>query len=133
MYDRILLPTDGTENTEQAIEEAIDLANTHGATLHTLYVIHSSAIAPGIDFDDLETIGRQAVTYVEKRATEAGVSVVETEVTHGLRHQAILDYTDDNDIDLIVIGRHKSLDHLVRTSLSKRVSSEANVPVLVAE
>jgi nucleotide-binding universal stress UspA family protein len=133
MYDHILVPTDGSENTERAIERAIEMAKTHGATLHALYVIHSSAIAPGIDFDDLEGVGRQAVDHVEERAVEAGVSDVRTTVRHGLRHRAIFDYADENDVDLIVIGRHKSLDHLVRTSLSKKVANEATVPVLVVE
>jgi nucleotide-binding universal stress UspA family protein len=133
MYDRILVPTDGRESTERAIDEAIDLAGVHGATLHTLYVVNSSAIAPGIDFEDLEEIGREAVEYVRDRATAAGVDRVDCDVTHGLRHRAILEYADDHDIDLIVVGRHREPDHLVRGSVSKRVSGEASVPVLIVE
>lgn len=133
MYDRILVPTDGRESTERAIDEAIDLAIEHDATLHTLYVVNSAAIAPGIEFGDLEEIGRQAVDYVRDRATSAGVGRVDSEVTHGLRHRAILQYADDHDIDLVVIGRHRELDHLVRGSVSKRVSEQASVPVLIVE
>ncbi|WP_455449609.1 universal stress protein [Natrinema thermotolerans] len=133
MYDRILVPTDGREETERAIDEAIALAAEHDATLHTLYVVNSAAIAPGIDFIDLEDVGRQAVEYVRDRATAAGVDRVTGDVTHGLRHRAILDYAADHDIDLIVIGRHRELDHLVRGSVSKRVSEAATVPVLLVE
>lgn len=133
MYDHILVPTDGRESTEQAIDEAIALARENGATLHTLYVVNSAAIAPGIEFDDLEDIGRQAVEYVRDRATDAGVEHVVSDVTHGLRHRAILQYAEEHDIDLIVIGRHRELDHLVYGSVSKQVSEKASVPVLIIE
>ncbi|RQH02496.1 universal stress protein [Natrarchaeobius oligotrophus] len=133
MYERILVPTDGRENTERAIDEAIDLAGEHDATLHTLYVINSAAIAPGIDFDDLEEIGQQAVDYVANRARENGVEDVERNVIHGLRHRAILQYADEHDIDLVVLGRRQKLDHLLRGSVSERVSSEATIPVLIVD
>lgn len=133
MYDAILVPTDGRENTERAIDEAIGLARAHGATLHALYVVNSSAIAPGIDFDDLEDVGAEAVEYVAERAAAAGVDETETAVTHGLRHRAILDYATDRDVDLIVMGRSRGLDRFFRTGTSDQVSETAPVPVLVVE
>ncbi|ADD06968.1 UspA domain protein [Natrialba magadii ATCC 43099] len=133
MYDTILVPTDGRPNTERAIEEAIGLADAHDATLHALYVINSAEIAPGVDFEDLEPIGESAVEYVADRAAVAGVSAVETCVQHGLRHQAILDYADAHDVDLIVVGRTSGLDRYLRKSVSKQVSEEASIPVLVVE
>jgi len=36
MYDRILVPTDGRESTERAIDEAIGLASEHDATLRAI-------------------------------------------------------------------------------------------------
>ena len=133
MYERILIPTDGRESTERAIAEAIALASEHGAELRALYVVNSAAIAPGVDFDDLEVIGRRAIEHVEELAADAGVDRVEGAVTRGLRHRAILQYADESDVDLIVIGRHRELDHLLRGSVSKRVASEAPVPVLVVD
>ncbi|WP_306059087.1 universal stress protein [Natronococcus wangiae] len=133
MYDSILIPTDGRENTERAIEEAIELASVHDATLHALYVINSAEIAPGMDFDDLEPAGEEAVLYVASRAREVGVDDVETTVTHGLRHRAILDYADEHDVDLIVMGRNRGLERFLRKSVSSRVATESSRPVLVVE
>ncbi len=96
-------------------------------------MINSAAIAPGITFEDLETVGRQAVDYVADRAIDEGVDRVERVVTHGLRADAILRYAADHNVDLIVMGRHRELDHLVYGSVSKRVSKEAPVPVLLIE
>ncbi|SIS00113.1 universal stress protein [Natronorubrum thiooxidans] len=133
MYDRILVPTDGRPNTERAIEEAIELARVHGASIHALYVINSAEIAPGMEFEDLEPIGERAVDHVASQAVEAGVDDVQTTVTHGLRHQAILDYAADHDIDLIVMGRHRGIERFFRKSVSEQVSREAKTSVLVAE
>ncbi|MXV63858.1 universal stress protein [Natronorubrum sp. JWXQ-INN-674] len=133
MYDAILVPTDGRPNTERAIEDAVELASVHGATVHALYVINSAEIAPGIDFDDLEPIGKEAVEYVATRAADAGIDDVRTTVTHGLRHQAILDYAADHDIDLIVMGHNRGLERFFRKSVSDQVSREASSSVLVVE
>lgn len=133
MYDAILIPTDGRPNTERAIEEAIELARVHDATVHALYVINSAEIAPGMEFTDLEPIGQEAVEYVVSRAADAGIDDVKTTVTHGLRHQAILDYAANHDVDLIVMGRNRSLDRFFRKSVSEQVSKEAPNSVLVVE
>lgn len=133
MYDAILVPTDGRPNTERAIEEAIELASVHDATLHALYVINSAEIAPGMAFDDLEPVGNEAVDYVASRAADAGIDDVRTTVTHGLRHRAILDYAADNDVDLIVMGRNRGLDRFFRKSVSDQVSKETTTSVLVVE
>ncbi|MFC4541876.1 universal stress protein [Halosolutus amylolyticus] len=133
MYDDILIPTDGRDNTERAIDEAVELASVHGATLHALYVINSAEIAPGIDFEDLEPIGEEAVTFVANRAREAGVDDVRTTVTHGLRHRAILDYADEAGADLIVMGRNRGLERFLRKSVSEQVATESSIPVLVVE
>ncbi|WP_255194435.1 universal stress protein [Natronobeatus ordinarius] len=133
MYGDILVPTDGREATQRAIEEAIELAIVHDATLHTIYVINSAAIAPGIDFDDLEELGRGAVNHVAELAAERGIEDVETTVTHGLRPRAILRYADDHGVDLIVMGRHRGLDRFLRGGVSDRVEEEGSIPVLVVE
>jgi nucleotide-binding universal stress UspA family protein len=133
MYESILVPTDGRENTDRAIEQAVGLAETHGATLHALYVINSASIAPGMDFEDLEPAGEAAVEHVASRATEGGVDDVRTTVTHGLRHRAILDYADDHDVDLIVMGRNRGLEQFLKKGVSDRVATESSRPVLVVE
>lgn len=133
MYSNILVPTDGLAHTERAIAEGIDLASEHDAVLHTLYVINSAAVAPGIDFDDLEEIGHQAVGYVVDQAESAGIESTAATVRHGLRDRAILDYVADHEIDLIVIGRHKRwpMNQLLRGGVSDQIMEETDIPVLV--
>ena len=39
MYDRILLPTDGSDGTEQALSHAVEIAEGRDATIHALSVV----------------------------------------------------------------------------------------------
>lgn len=41
MYDRIIVPTDGSEHAEAAMEHAVDLAGTYGSKIHILHVINT--------------------------------------------------------------------------------------------
>jgi nucleotide-binding universal stress UspA family protein len=136
MYETILLPTDGSAATERAVEHAVDLARTYDATIHALYVIDAgmySSLEAGADIviDALEDEGRAAVESVEREAAEAGVEV-ETTVTSGTAHQTILDYADEVDADLIVMGTHgrTGLNRYLLGSVTERVVRTAEVPVL---
>ena len=44
MYDRILLPTDGSKGVDRAIDHAVDAADRYGATLHVLYIVDSDIV-----------------------------------------------------------------------------------------
>lgn len=39
MYENVLIPTDGSDGTKEAIEHGLELAETYGATVHALYVV----------------------------------------------------------------------------------------------
>ena len=45
MYERILVPTDGSNVAQAAVDHAIDLATKYDAELHALYVADTDAIA----------------------------------------------------------------------------------------
>jgi nucleotide-binding universal stress UspA family protein len=45
MYDRILVPTDGSPGVERAVDHAIELATVHGATIHGVYVVNAASFA----------------------------------------------------------------------------------------
>ena len=39
MFERILVPTDGSEPSRNAAKTGIELAAAHGATVHALYAV----------------------------------------------------------------------------------------------
>lgn len=136
MYDTILVPTDGSEPADAAVEHAIDLAGSSGATLHVLSVVDSSAytsldVSSESVLDSLETRAREATETVAEMATDAGVDTV-TEVSVGSPHAQITDYAETTDVDLIVMGTHgrTGLDRVLLGSVTERVVRAASCPVL---
>lgn len=136
MYDSVLVPTDGSDGTDEAVTHAIDIAEQYGATLHTLYVVEStrSNETPGEDpLGRVEDAGRTAVERVAKRARSAGVETVDYSVSRGVPANEILDYIDDRDVDVAVMataGRSGESRDLLG-SVAESVVRESPVPVLL--
>lgn len=136
MYRRILLPTDGSPGADRAVEHALDLAEGFGATLHVLYVVDTNALPLDVHaravFDYLEAQGRRAEAEIAARAEERGIDVVVGQIGEGTPHEAILEYAEDNDVDLVVMGTHgrRGLDRFLLGSVTERVLRLTDVPVL---
>ena len=141
MYDTILFPTDGSDASLRALDHALELAETYGATLHVLYVVDTSY--PYGDFDgaavDLTSVfetlreeGERTIETVEERAATAGVDVVGATREDSAVHRAILEYADEVDADVLVMGTHgrRGLDRWLLGSVTERVVRGADVPVL---
>lgn len=136
MYDRILVPTDGSAATESATDHAIGLARQYGATLHALYVVDVAAyssLEAGADVvaDELRSEGETAVDAVVERAADAGVEA-ETAVETGVVHRRVVDYVADNGIDLVVMGTHgrTGVGRFLLGSVAEKVVRTAEAPVL---
>jgi nucleotide-binding universal stress UspA family protein len=139
MYDDILVPTDGSAGTEEALTHALDVAKQRGARVHALSVV-DRRVYLSADRDQQDAIlesltadAEEATAAVRERATEAGVETTAA-VRDGVPHSEILRYADEEGVDLIVIGTHgrTGRDKLVNMgSVTERVVANADQPVLV--
>jgi nucleotide-binding universal stress UspA family protein len=138
MYNNILLPTDGSEGTEGAITHAFDIAKTYDSTVHALYVIdlkEVNAIEHTFDLteytDEFRSQGESVLEELEARAEDAGIEIT-TVLDEGIPHEVILDYSDDEEMDLIVMGTHgrTGLDRYLVGSVTEKVVRLSDVPVL---
>jgi len=133
MYDRILVPTDGSDQTS-VVEHALTIAELCNGCLHTLHVVDDQA-APEADrdavLDSYEREGNEAIERVEERASERDIDVTGA-LRRGQPHTVILEYAIENDIDLVVMGTHgrSGLDRLFVGSVTERVVRASGVPVL---
>lgn len=137
MYDRILLPTDGSAGMDRVIEQAGNLAATHGALVHALYVVDSTSFASlpmetsweGIS-ELLREEGANALDEAERLIGDR--AEVERIVTEGSPAKTIVDHAVENDCDLIVMGTHGrgGIDRLLLGSVAERVVRSSRVPVL---
>lgn len=148
MYDRILVPTDGSDVAEAAVEQAIDLAEKYGAEIHALYVADTDAVAYGLGTEQVDRIrqgnfsqmtelreqAEEATGHVTNLAEEHGIDAVEHHAG-GQPHTMIGDYADDHDIDLIVMGSHgrAGVRRALLGSVTERTLRSTHVPVLVVD
>lgn len=136
MYDAILVPTDGSDAAEAAVDQAIGQAAAFEATLHALFVVELAAVSPmQITLDDvvsrLEAEGEATTARIAEAAEAAGVEAV-TDVRHGVADEEILDYAETHDVGLIVMGTHgrRGLDRQLLGSVTERVVRNSPIPVL---
>ncbi|MFD1589492.1 universal stress protein [Halorientalis brevis] len=138
MYQTILLPTDGSAGAAEAIARALDLARATDATLHALSVVDTGAEPPGVsdanraEFrEKARTRSRAATQTVDEHGQKLGVDVVEA-VREGVPHEAIREYADEHDVDLIVMGTQGWTGHERARlgSTTERVITLGDVPIM---
>lgn len=133
MYDRILVPTDGS-GIDRVAEHAIEVAAAMDATLFAIYVVDEE-VDETLDDDTrsvLEAEGERATKRVKSLATDRNVDA-ESVIRYGMPHREILDYADELDADAIVMGTHgrTGLNRFLIGSVTDRVIRTGDVPVLV--
>jgi len=136
MYDTLLLPTDGSEATENVLEHASDIAARRGAEVHVLYVVDDRAFltltedrVPEVS-EELRNEGERATGEAAAALESDGVETA-TAVREGNPADEILAYADETDADLVVMGTHgadPTRDML--GSVSQKVVTLSSVPVL---
>ncbi|WP_436909906.1 universal stress protein [Halosimplex marinum] len=148
-YDDVLVPTDGSEAAEAAVDHGLAVADAFDATVHAVHVVDVGAVAGGagvtagaggagaagpVGGDLLEPMienGEEATERVAQRAREAGVDAV-TEVGEGSPGSMLVDYADDAGIDFVAMGTHghSGLDRVLLGSTTERLIRNVSVPVL---
>lgn len=135
----ILVATDGSEYTKNAVDYGIDLAKTTGAKLHAIYVVDTAAFA-SIPMDAawesmyelLRQEGNEATNYVAEKAKAEGLEV-ERNTVEGHPADEIIKYAEKNSISLIVMGTlgKSGLDRFLLGSVAEKVVRTSKIPVLV--
>lgn len=143
MFKHILMPTDGSEHSERAVERGIELAKLCGAKVTGIHVMQDyrmmigpEGLVPTELEEGMEERERERaesfLAFVQKTADAAGVSCT-TVIAQG-RHpyDAIVDAANERGCDLIVMtARHrKGLVSLLMGSEASRVLHRASIPVL---
>ncbi|WP_433634644.1 universal stress protein [Halomicrococcus sp. NG-SE-24] len=148
MYERILIPTDGSETAERAVDEALAVAERFDAEVHALYVVDTDAVDVSLgteqvdrihsgrfgEMDELEDRAKAATGYVVDRGRERGIAV-EEQFRGGRPHKVIADFAEDHDVDLIVVGSHgrSGIRRMLLGSVTERVLRSTHRSVLVVD
>ncbi|WP_276254618.1 universal stress protein [Halomontanus rarus] len=134
MYHDLLIPTDGSDGTRQALVHGLAIARRFDATVHALSVL------PEGPYGSLESDGaaaeaeRDAERALERVGSDAERDGLErvSEIRRGVPHEEILAYAEENGIDMIVMGTHgrTGIDRALVGSVTERIVREAAVPVV---
>ena len=137
VFSGILCPIDFERDSMDALELACRLAKQNSATVYLLTVIGAPSTAatalPPVPLNPNLEFEAECVRRLEAIARErlAGASH-EIFVASGNAAPEILNLTEKQDIDLIVMGTHgrTGLKHFLLGSVAERVVRESPVPVL---
>ncbi|WP_424015605.1 universal stress protein [Halorubrum xinjiangense] len=134
MFDRICVPTDGSDAAAAAFEHTLAIAADHGATVHLLHVADTTRDSvTRIGGDVVDVLEREGESIVEEsaaRAEDRGVEA-ETAVRQGGVPETVAAYTEEIDADLVAMSTRgrQGVEHLVG-STTERVVRQSPVPVL---
>lgn len=133
-FDRVLVAFDGDGRNDRVVRAAVDLAATHGASLHALSVVRMNASVDHWDFvvERREDAAERALDAAGEVAAGAGVPI-EKHLRYGTPAEEIDGYARFNEVDLVVMGEpdREGWGGLLRpTSVTERVRRAASVPVL---
>ncbi len=139
---RILVASDFSAPSEQALQYAILLASTFGGVLHLVHVLDETQIdrtwTPEWSVPELATVQAAIITEFERKLARS-ISPATRERIHTYTHvvrghpaDAIVDLARDSRMDLIVMGTHgrSGVAHFLMGSVATRVVRTASCPVL---
>ncbi|MDD2410780.1 MAG: universal stress protein [Candidatus Methanomethylophilaceae archaeon] len=137
VFDKILVPTDGSEYTKAAVRRAMDLAKLSSGKITALYVMDQT-IFTNVPMDTavmnvyrtLEKEGKNALQFVEELGREAGVSV-EIKLAEGIPIKVILELSKEYDVIVMGTLGRTGMSKLLMGSVAERVVRASRCPVMV--
>ena len=144
-YRHLLVPTDGSELSGKAVQQAVALSQSLGAQLTVFHVqtnfpISLVGVGELVDphtVDALVTAARdnaqQILGEAAAVAQAAGVPCDQDTVVHALPYAAIVEAASRHGADLIVMASHgrRGLEGVLLGSETHRVLTHSACPVLV--
>lgn len=139
MYDKVILPTDGSKNAMRGVKEGLEMAKSIGVKAVGIYVVNTSeyeglhhASIKESAKSGMKSVGHEALDKIEEMADELGVEL-ERKILEGKPHDQIAAVA--NDTDIIYISSHglSGFTRLFMGSTTERVIKNAEATVAVVK
>lgn len=147
MYNRVLVPIDGSETSKRALHEAIRIGQCQkAAEIRLLYVIDTISYIPQTEtppsyikeiYEQARKYGQdmleQAKKEIERAGLRAETRLVELKRASDRIAQVIADEAKAMPAELLVMGTHgrRGLNHLLLGSVAEGVMRLTPCPVLL--
>lgn len=144
-YRHLLVPTDGTDLSGKAVQQAVALSQSLGARLTVFHVqtnfpISLVGVGELVDPHTVDALvsaarnnAQQILAEAAAEAQAAGVPCDQDTVVHALPSVAIVEAAERHGVDLIVMASHgrRGLEGALLGSETNRVLTHSACPVLV--
>jgi len=146
-YQTILIATDGSKFSQNAVLQGMELAKLVGAKVYVLYVLDKNAytlptletpIYLGSNWDVVEETlrqeGKDAIQYARDVARNKGIGF-ESVVIEGNPANAILEFAEQKKVNLIIMGTlgKGGLERFLLGSVTNKVIRHSKSSVLVVK
>jgi nucleotide-binding universal stress UspA family protein len=143
MYHHVLLPTDGSKLSEDAVRKGVRLARCMNARVTGVSVVPKlqffayDAETPATIMDAAARECRRSaeahLAYVRRAAEEAGVACEVVTETDDQPHAAIIRTAEKRRCDLIMMASHgrRGISGILLGSETQKVLTHSKIPVLV--
>ena len=141
MYNQILVPLDGSELAEMALPHAESLARKYDTTLVLLSIVTPPTItsrgakAMELFEEKINTLMQDADEYLDKLKRKLAEKKIKTEIYTKLGPvvKSILEFADNDDVDLVIIASHgrSGLGRFFFGSVAAGILNRVGQPLMV--
>ena len=141
LYNKILLTTDGSDYSLNAVEHALSIANGNDAEVIVLNVIEDNFVIDLLNAEIIKDVrgilnekSQKNLKQVRELKEDLGYDVkLSFRSVEGSPVNVILKTIDEEDVDLVVIGSSgkTGLDKFIMGSVASKVVNSAKCSVLV--
>ena len=139
MFNKILLASDGSNNSLRACDRAIEMAKCKvDSIIEVVYVIDLNTSKQEalhhMDAGVIQLEREQRMQLTVEKIKASGVNS-NTTILHGEPGPTLVKYANDQDFDLVVIGSRglNSLQEMVLGSVSHKVAKRVQCPVMIVK
>jgi nucleotide-binding universal stress UspA family protein len=142
MYEKILVPVDGSEHSLNALKHAVNLAKVHNSEITVISVIEELRLPFGAQYSlwaneshqelirtSLESINK-VITAIKQKEPEL---LIDSEIIEGEPAKTIVKTAEMNNCSLIVMGKRGMgfIEELIMGSVTHKVVNTSKVPVTI--
>ena len=143
IFSKILIAIDGSDASTDASDYAISISKKYNAELYALHVIHPADADLFGSTGEMTTaayntidMNKEAQKYLDKvklKANEKNIQIKTEIIASTNTAGGIVDYDEDKDVDLIVVGTRgrSGFKKILLGSVAYKVVTYAHCPVLV--
>ena len=143
MFEKILVPIDGSEMAWHALDHAKALGEKFGSAIMIMHVVQPYNTIPSIDgsplfiprdIDDIQKTGQTLLMQAEGKMSEYS-HVIETKIEFGYPAERILHVLKEGGYGLIVIGNRglSGIAEFLMGGVVSQVTQYSTIPVLVVK